>query len=261
MSRSNCGASRLSAAVAPGSRPWNISALASAIASIEPRYSRWTGAIVVTRATCGRTMRASGHDFARVIHADFEHGEAGARGHARKRQRHAPVIVVRSRRGVGRAEASEHRAQHLLHGRLADRAGHRDDARPRPRASGDAQPLHGLQRVLDRESGAETGEPACPLARDDGRRGAEIEGAGDVIVTVMRLALDGEEKIAGRKRAAVDRDAAGRLAHGRARRGAERSRQLGFSPQRRHRASASAARASSASENGSVLSPTIWPVS
>ena len=60
-----------------------------------------------------------------------------------------------------RAAASEHRAQHLLHGRLADRTGHRDDARPRPRASGDAQPLHGLQRVLDRESGAEIGEPTA----------------------------------------------------------------------------------------------------
>ena len=37
-----------------------ISAFASAIASIEPRCSMWTGAIVVTRATWGRAMRVSG---------------------------------------------------------------------------------------------------------------------------------------------------------------------------------------------------------
>ena len=42
-------------------------------------------------------------DFARVIHADLEHAEAGARRHARERQRHAPVIVVGSGRGVRRA--------------------------------------------------------------------------------------------------------------------------------------------------------------
>ena len=38
-SRSNCGASRLRTAVPPGSSPRKISALASAIASIEPRCS------------------------------------------------------------------------------------------------------------------------------------------------------------------------------------------------------------------------------
>ena len=35
-------------------------------------------------------------DFPGVIHADLEHAEARVRGHARERQRHAPVIVVGS---------------------------------------------------------------------------------------------------------------------------------------------------------------------
>ena len=198
-------------------------------------------------------------DFARMIHADLEHAEADACGHARERQRHAPVIVIGGGGGVGRADAGEHRAQHLLHGRLADRAGHRNNPRPRARARSDAQPFHGLERVVDRERRAETGEPPGPFARHDGRGSPGIEGASDVIMAVVRVALDGEEKIAGLKRATVDRDAADNLAQRRARRGAECGRQFGFSPQRRHAASASAARASSASENGSVVSPTIWP--
>src|SRR5208282_495605 len=151
------------------------------------------------------------------------------------------------------------RAQHLLDGRLADRASHRDNLRPRPRASGGPQPFHRLERVLDRERGAESGKPIRPLARHNRGGGAGIEGASDVIMAVVRVALDGEEKIAGLKRAAVDRNAADGLAQRRARRGAERGRQFGWAPQRRHAASASAARASSASENGSVVSPTIWP--
>ena len=57
----------------PGSRPRKISALASAIASSEPRCSIWTGAIVVTSATCGRAMRDKRRDLAGVIHADLEH--------------------------------------------------------------------------------------------------------------------------------------------------------------------------------------------
>ncbi len=83
-------------------------------------------------------------DFARVVHAHLEHAEARIRRHSRERQRHAPVIVVGSGRSVRWAAGREHRPQHLLGRRLADRTGHRDDLRFRTRASGDAQPLHRL---------------------------------------------------------------------------------------------------------------------
>ena len=46
-------------AVPPGSSPWKISPLASAIASSLAKNSRCAGAIVVTMATCGRTSRVS----------------------------------------------------------------------------------------------------------------------------------------------------------------------------------------------------------
>ena len=42
-----------------GSSASKISALASAMASSEPRFSMWAGAMVVITATCGRTCRVS----------------------------------------------------------------------------------------------------------------------------------------------------------------------------------------------------------
>ena len=77
-----------------------------------------------------------------------------------------------------------------------------------------------------------------------------------MIVAVVRLALDGEEQVAGLKRAGVDRHAARR-----ARRAARSARPASRSVRLRvHNASVmppprSAARATSASENGSVRSP------
>ena len=47
-------------AAPPGSMPRKISALASAIFSTEPKYSRCTGSTVVTMATCGRTIFTKG---------------------------------------------------------------------------------------------------------------------------------------------------------------------------------------------------------
>ena len=82
-----------------------------------------------------------------------------------------------------------------------------------------------------------------------------------MIVPVLGVALDGDEEIAGLKRPAVDRDAFDRCAQPHGRRGAERGREFSLAPERGHAASLAAARASSASENGSVRAPTIWPVS
>ena len=61
------------------------------------------------------------------------------------------------------------------------------------------------------------------LARHDGRRSAGFEGARDMIVAVMRIALDGDEQVAGLKRAGVDGDAA----RGTLKRGARRPQRLG----------------------------------
>ena len=160
-----------------------------------------------------------------------------------------------------RAAGGQQRAQHLLGAGLADRAGDRDDLRLRARARGDAKPLHRLQSVVDREHRPKRGELAPRARATRRRRGAGFEGARDMVVAVVRIALDGEEEIAGLKRAGVDRDAADGRAQRRARGGAERRASARLGSTAPSCASSSAARASSASENGSVLSPTIWPVS
>ncbi len=81
-----------------------------------------------------------------------------------------------------------------------------------------------MKRVLDGEHRTQNSELTRALARHDRGRGASLESARDVIVTVMRLALDGEEKIARLERPAVDRHAAdhGARAAGSARRRALR---------------------------------------
>lgn len=57
-----------------------------------------------------------------------------------------------------------------------------------------------------------------PRFADDGSRGARLESASNMVVAVVRLTLDGDEEIALRQGAAVDRDAldptAERLARG-----------------------------------------------
>ena len=45
------------------------------------------------------------------------------------------------------------------------------------------------------------------LARHNGCRSARLESARDMIVTIMRIALDGDEQVAHRQNPAVDRDA------------------------------------------------------
>ena len=66
-------------------------------------------------------------DLVGVVHADLEDAEIGIFRHARQGQRHAPVIVERRDGGMHPAGWRQHVTQHLLGGRLADRAGDGDD--------------------------------------------------------------------------------------------------------------------------------------
>src|SRR5271168_4147165 len=129
------------------------------------------------------------------------------------------MIVVGSGRSMGQAAGRQHRPQNLFGGRLADRTRDADDLRLRTRASGDAQTHHRLERVLNREDRTESRERRRALARYDGRRGAGFESASDMIVTVMSVAANGEEKVAWFEGPAVNRDARDTRAERRARRG------------------------------------------
>src|SRR5579871_1064531 len=99
------------------------------------------------------------------------------------------------------------------------------------------------------------------LTRHDRGDGARLEGAREMVVAIVGVALDGDEEVARFKRPAVDRHAANDGAQRRAWSGADSGGELAFAPEPGHAASFNAARASSASEKGSVIAPTIWPVS
>ncbi len=68
-------------------------------------------------------------NFARMVHADFEHAERGFQRHPRERQGDAPMVVVRRRGGRDRTAARENEAEHLLGRGLSRTAGDSDDAR------------------------------------------------------------------------------------------------------------------------------------
>ena len=78
-------------------------------------------------------------DLAGVVHAHFQHGIVRARRTARERQRHAPMIVVGSDRGVGFAVLRQRKPQRFLGAGLADRTGDADHlgVRACPRRGGE----------------------------------------------------------------------------------------------------------------------------
>ena len=106
----------------------------------EGKNSIWTGSTVVIDAPhAGAPCAVSGQDLARMVHADLEHAVFGVPRHARKCQRHAPMIVVGGDRCVRRALSRQREAHRLLGAGLADRARDRDDPR-RPCARARAMP-------------------------------------------------------------------------------------------------------------------------
>ena len=110
-SRSRWGVSSGMIATPSGSSPSKISALASAIASIEPRCSICAEAMVVISATCGPHQPGQRGDLAGMVHAHFEHREFAVARHPRQAERHAGVVVVAFDRAVDLAagEALERR--------------------------------------------------------------------------------------------------------------------------------------------------------
>ena len=88
-------------------------------------------------------------DLARVVHADLEDAEVGCLGHARQRQRHAPMIVERGDRRMHAALRLEHMAQHLLGRGLADLPGDGDDLGGAAVTRRTTEPDHRFEHVVD----------------------------------------------------------------------------------------------------------------
>jgi hypothetical protein len=132
-------------------------------------------------------------DLARVIHAGSNRHEARLRRHARERQRHAPVIVVGRRRGMRFAETRQHEPDHVLASSLADGAGDGgDERRSRARAPSDSSDCC---TSLTTKAPAPESSGACASSMT--AAAAFLKSHPHEVVTIARLALDGEEQIAG----------------------------------------------------------------
>ena len=211
-----------------------------------------------------RDMRAheadERRDLAGVVHADLEHAEGRVGRQARERQRHAPMIVERRGRGVRRRRSptAPARAISLALVLPTEPVIGEDSCR--------AAPPRGFARAAPCRAACRrrrtAGRPPAIGRETSAADGAGLEGARDVVVAVVRVALDGDEQVAGLERARVDRDAGRGPFERRGRRPrAPAPSSFGVQSGRVMRRSPAPPALSSASENGSTRSPTIWPVS
>ena len=143
-----------------------------------------------------------------MIHPDFEHAEARDFGETRKRDRHAPMIVVGSSGSVRLAFPREHPPQRFLGAGFADRARHGEDAGSR------ARPRRGSEVPQCRKHVGHDEQPRVlrkfvpARLEDDGERGTASKRVADEFVAVAVLAEDRKKRLAGREAPAVDRDPA-----------------------------------------------------
>src|SRR3954464_15284635 len=202
-------------------------------------------------------------DLARMIHSDLEHAELCGPRHERKRERHAPVIIVGRGRCMGLALPAEHKPQRLLGRCLADRPGDGDDPGGRTRARGTGEIVQRPEHVRNNKQRRILRVCAGFLACHNRETGARLQRGLDELVAIAVLALDCEERLARLDRTGVDRKPAHALrqrartrrAHG-GHHGVEDPERLGHAT-----FSFSAAATASWSLNGSIRSPTIWPLS
>ncbi len=199
-SRSYCGASRFIIATPPRSTPEKISALASAIASIEPRF------FDVNRRDRGdqRDLRLDEaderRDLARVVHADLEHGEFGVARQSGERERHTPMIVVGRGRGVRRPDFDSASRSISLAVVLPTEPVTAAMRRLRARAAWPKRSI-ARKRVLDLVHGAGCASVYGHAAQPRPPPRAGFERARDCDGARRYVALDCNEKIARRKRA------------------------------------------------------------
>ena len=158
-------------------------------------------------------------DFIGMVHADFKDADSGVHRHARKRERHAPMVIVGRRRNMRFAEGAEHTAHGFLGACLADRTGDGHHHARHALARCLAKPLHRREHVMNDKERAETLHRIDIGLVDHRCRRARLKGVAHKGMAVMRLAADREIEIVDAQGARVDGHA---IAH--ARQGAENAR-------------------------------------
>ena len=222
-------------------------ALARAISSTLSKYSRWTGSTVVTMATCGRTILASGSISPAWFMPISKMPKRAERRHPRERQRNAPMIVEGCRRIVDLALALRAPAPAFPWSRSCRRCrsprrswrrcgrAPRDRERRAPR--GHLRPGRSTRSIA-------RARRADPRRRPQWRR-RRASARPTKSWPSKRSPANGEERVSRRERAAVDRDAGDRTGIRPARSALDRLDQAGERPERSAHAASSAASAAS----------------
>ena len=178
-------------------------------------------------------------DLAGVVHSHFQHRVMRARRAARERERHAPMIVVGGDRGVRLAILAEREPQRLLGSGLADRTGDADHLGRRADARRGGKIAQRGKHIRHQQERRAARHRAAAIGGDDGQRGIGLERPRDEFMSVALIAPNGEERIAGGNRAAVDRNAGDRLRRRALALGADRRSHRVNRPQRARRHAAS----------------------
>ncbi len=133
-------------------------------------------------------------NFVVMVHADFENAVVRIDRHARKRQRHTPMIVERRHGSMDLTNFQKHMAQGFLGRRLADGTRHRNDLRLRACPRGNPKLGQGLKHILDHDHRhfgiAECGQTMLGHHEKTCTGG---HGAGYKIMPVELFALDGKK--------------------------------------------------------------------
>ena len=196
--------------------------------------------------------RGERRDFARVVHADFEHAESGMSAAFAPASAARPNDCCRKQpaHGLPPAGASTSRSASFVDG-LARRTGHRDDPRRRTRARGGARRSSAAMYI---GHDIERPEPAQRLGMrfvDHRRGGAAFRRPRRHNRVRPSFALDGEKKFARLERARVDGNRRWRRRrHGRLTRARERADESETRPQERRGCSCASSLSSAAHRFG-----------
>ena len=159
---------------------------------------------------------------------------------------------------MGRSAGFEDAAQHLLGRRLADAAGHGDDAPGEARARRRADGRQSGQRVVHVQKRCIVGHiRRVPIDQRPGGAGAERRGHEQMPILV--LAMQGDEQVAHGHRPRIDRDALGGEGPGHEPAGSRG--EILRRPERAHAGIPTSRRITVTSSKGSVSRPMVWPCS
>ena len=137
-------------------------------------------------------------DLMEMVHAHLEHQNLSIGRGGKNRERHADQVVVVALCGPDAVALGEHRSEHVLGRRLADRPGNTNHQAAELQTIGMSQAQQKLLGVIGMQDGAirllgQRKQLGIGLARHHDSTGARLDGAGSKVVAVDLFTWEGDE--------------------------------------------------------------------